>query len=494
MLEQHLKLEDLYQSLRKSEYGLTRPVFELLLAGLIREGYVIGYKGISPVNLEKARLPLSQAVDTLTLGQLIAADKQRRVIELAHLLLDAAIDAYNMTAQEQIWNGFRQFRQKNEQAVQHIHNQVERLSREMSDRVGPMDRLNALMQAMTHLNEAIDPQQPSKSGLERLSAALGDSDDATQAVEGFKRISAFFKRDQDHFLTIKRYLNNPALTIPDTQPLADLRQIRQDLDASRFDLSDDLILYGGIEKLKENFAFFQDRYLQAYEAEHQKRNASIDIGRIEALRRSRAFGVLGRLAQLTDIPVKQGYTVIDRALDKAVENLCVTFDRNSLRLHPRCRCNFALGDPPATIAATELEARLEASVREYVQMIQTDRHIWTRLNNYLETMLDVRKEVPEQPLKDLLNLQADLPLDLLLEQLEQILQPDVIYHVNQALKGKIKKVRRQLSGLLKKLEGRHHTRQELLRVFEEWLDSGEGLLDSGTYIEIESPADRQPNL
>ena len=87
MLQNQIEYEKLYQTLRKSEFGMTRPVFEVLVAVLIKEGYLVGYKGITQVNLESCHLPLSEAVDTLCTGQLIAEELQEQLGRLSQAVI-----------------------------------------------------------------------------------------------------------------------------------------------------------------------------------------------------------------------------------------------------------------------------------------------------------------------------------------------------------------------------------------------------------------------
>ncbi len=482
MIQTQSKLETLYRQLRKSEYGMTRPVFDLIVAALIKEGYLLGYKGITPVDLEMVQLPLSRAVDTIALGQMIEPGLQTKVKNILSLLFDRQIEDYNITIQEDLWQRLKKFRTKLERALQEVKLELLDLDKDFSESSDNLSETNNILKQIRELAFWIDPQLPSKTGLERFIAQINDQDTVHKLMTGFARIYEFIKKEKPNYLETKRYLENPALTIPETKSYSDLMELQQGV-MQRLVFSDNLILSGGIERLKEVFAAFQDRYIEIYKKEHQKGHRSIDIKKIEEIRQSVAYQTLQNFSKISHLSVPDDFEKIDSTLSEAVLNYCVLVDELDLKSHPRCRCNFEIGSSPQKISTKSIDERIQATTEKYLQTLQNDEFIRPRIKKYMETMIDLEKDIPAGELTHLLNLDQNQSYDHLSEQLHAVLRPNVIQQINRALQG-IKIVDRNLTGFIDKVEGGLHNKNGLLKLFEEWLEGDSQPIEGDTLIKI----------
>ena len=483
MNEHQIQYEKLYLALRKSELGMTRPVFELLIAALIREGYLIGYKGVTPVELEKCRLPLSDSIDLLTIGQLIDEQSQNTVLQIVNLLFKIDATEFNIALQESIWQNFKKIKDKNEALII----QLEKEFKTFPDFI-PVDNNNLtetfqIINQMAKFCKAIDPFLSSRSGLEKIIESVSDAiDELARFVQGFERISKFFKDKKPIYLEIIRYLNNSALTIPEAPEYNDLIELRNDTLLDQ-EMSDKLILFGGIDRLYEHFVNFRDRYRQRYILEHKNFQQELNIKGVEECRQSSIYQILQRFSKIEKLSVEDHYQKFDKMLDQLIDNHCVLLKETELTDHPRCGCNFHLGKKHDKPAVNEIQAGIERGIRQYMELLQHDELIYSQLDKYLTTMIDLQRDMPMDDMINLLRLDATNPNADLIRELNNILTSDVINEINQALKTTIRFVERDMKILIEKLQGRHFTKEGIKAAFLEWLNSGEPA-EKDVYLKI----------
>lgn len=483
MLENPIELEKLYQHLRKSEFGMTRPVFDLLVSALIKEGYLVGYRGIQPVNMEKAVMPLSRAVERVVPGELLEAELQPTVVTLAGLLLGKELPVFNIATQEEVWQQFKKFRHKLDEQAQQLGYELTAQQRQATREIGSLTETQKILQRVRTICDAIEPQLPSRAGLRKLIAHTGDIEPLGQALDGFKQVYLFFKRDKDIYAQILRYMDHPALTIPDDEAYTDLLDYRQEVEPL-LEFSDRLILFGGFNRLKEAFDHFRDRYIQTYRQEHEKANKAIDIEKLEALRQAPIYQILQRMAGISHLSVVTHFKQIEAQLERAVKSFCVVLSDIDLKNHPRCRCDFALGRRTDAISVAAIGQQIEKVVRDGLRTLQTDPLFKPRITDYMDQMLTLERNVPAGKVQHLMELDPDLGWGDLVPQLQAVIEPEVIHQINRALSGKIRMVKRDIAQLYQQLQGKHHTRESLRQIFEQWMEHGGDPIRHETYIQV----------
>jgi len=477
-LQNHIELEKLYQLLRKSEYGMPRQTFELIVAVLIKEGYLIGYKGVRPVDLKNARLPISYAVDMLVTGKLIDIETQKRITDVVKHLFGKITEDYNISVQESIWQDFQKLRSKFERTLQEVQHQLAPLASESSESTSEME--NFLLQ-LRQLVDYIEPHQSSDIGLEKFASRVGDNMDALiRMTENLGKIQSFLKMEKSGYQEMCNYMDHPAFSsIPDQTEFADLNKQVKEVKAL-LPFSDQLVLHLGIDRLKDEFALFREQYVRMYAAAHEKVYQAVIIEKLKKIKQSPGYRAIRKFREIRSLPVSDYFKEIDEKLDQAIQSCCLRLNRNDLKKHPQCLCNFLLGDRPTSISAESFEKEIHVALKQYLKSMQEPR-VRDRIESYMETL---QEGAPAGKLMHLLNLLADLPFDHLASQIVSTMDSDVIRHINRALKGKIKVVERNISKFFNELKGRHFTKNGLRRKFEAWLEHSEDPIEDGAFIKI----------
>lgn len=483
MLPNQIEYEKLYQYLRQSEYGLSRPVFEILVAALIKEGYLVGYKGISPVDLETCRLPISQAVDTLCTGQLISEEIQAQVMFMARGLFTVSGDEFNIGVQETVWQKFIAFQEKTEKALHHVEVEIKSLSDLDTFNPDALTETKHVLTQMKAVAQLIDPRLPSKQGLERLVQQIDDPSTLFRVLDAFDRIVNFVKNQKSLYLEILQYLTHPALVIPESPDYVDLIDLKQEtMPFTEF--SDRLILFGGMDQLSKGFLNFRDRFIQMYIKEHQRFQEKINIQRIETIRQSPGFRLLYRFSQLPNVSVSKSYQKIDQQMDKMLEVHCLHLNENELRRYPRCRCDFCLGMKLPDFSIDGIPEQIIDGLRQYLEVVQNDSIVRPHIEKYLNAMVNLERDFPAGKINHLLHLDRHLPTGDLINQLNAVLDIDVVNEIKQALKTNIRFITLDLAWLIENLQSRYLTRGAIEQAVQEWFQKGPDPVKADSYIHV----------
>jgi hypothetical protein len=505
----------IYWQLRKSEYGVPGFIIDLLLFALIRKGYLTAYQNANRLNLSQLSLPLAKTCTHLGRGQLIKDEYRWQLGEVSQTLLHEPLANYDVSKQEEVWKKLCVMKDR---LSKDLNTSRERLQM-LNERIFSADEelsqvMNGISRTQSLLTE-IKPALGSKEGLEHflntISTKLDDEDGLLLMMEKADAVKFFADRQSDVLLSINGYLSSPHLVIPEKPEYDELRQLREAV-LRELKLDEKLVFHGGAAALAEAFQLFKNAYSDRYIAEHKRAN-TVDAEALQKLRTSQEYDLLSRLSQITlisvpnDISIEDTTDLIDARgqTDKQmlnrrrprpsilsvvsnVENLiaaelkraCNRLTRESLDKFPTCACGFKLGTVVKSLNASELSEMMKSSIHQYLATLQ-EPPCRDQISDYISNMEQLERDFPKAQLTSLLSLQVESPSDELYSGFSQLLTPDTIAHLNQALEGGIRIVSRDISQLSQQLLDRKYPKAKVVEIINQWLD-GEEELTEDVYI------------
>ena len=152
-------------------------------------------------------------------------------------------------------------------------------------------------------------------------------------------------------------------------------------------------------------------------------------------------------------------------------------------MSPICHCGYRLGTDVRSVSASEVTKMIETGIRQYVTSLQEPPY-GDQIEDYITKMRQLDQDIPQKELTGLLRLDPELLIEDLKDELSRLLTPTAIQHINRALGGNIKIVRRKMSQLRQDLIDKKYPKSRVREIVNQWLEGGEKLPED-VYIMIE---------
>lgn len=376
-----------------------------------------------------------------------------------------------------------------------------------------------------------------REGLSRFLHAYRQSPFFEKALTEVGAWLQFFRTDLEDLLFIHHYLSFPALALPGEEPWEGLHQERERLLAAFQEEEVLYTSLERRQKLRADFDDFRNRYIQLYVAEHRRQLGSERFSYLERLRHSPLYHLLEELTGLEFIPGRDWAGEISQLVEQALARRCDRVDEKSLLTQPVCQCGWKAGEKVELPPAGEIQRQLEDGLLEYLRNLREPTYA-VRILSFARGLEEAGKEKLARALRELTGAGGagetrtseelfgvsgahaeasaelprpgrDAPLEGLwpepgpaeegrpsweeephldggalvregrplpsLERLQRLLIRPVIDAINDALRGRVILVERDLDDLYQRLHQRRLPAAELRRVFEDWLTGGSPL-------------------
>jgi len=476
----------LYQQLRKSEYGIIAPLFELLIVALMRKGQIVGYKSNVQVTTSHIGFPVSSYVQQLGRGQLIDNDLRWQLGAITEAMFGEKLQDYDVERQEEIWSRLCELRDKASRSVmssrQELQTLSDRLSSSAVDISGIMDGLVKTQGLLAEIRPSLSSKEGIEHFLKMIPAKLSPDDDIRQLINKAESIRTFVNEEMQEILNIRSYIISPSLIIPDKEKYQELRTLKEKVEAM-LKVDEKFIFDGGMDKLKSAFKQFKEAFINVYSAEHKKANDSVDSDNLTEIRNSENYQLLSQLAKINLVAVPNDLTKINKLIDNEFKRSCKLLVYEELEMSPICHCGYRLGTDVRSVSASEVTKMIETGIRQYVTSLQEPPY-GDQIEDYITKMRQLDQDIPQKELTGLLRLDPELLIEDLKDELSRLLTPTAIQHINRALGGNIKIVRRKMSQLRQDLIDKKYPKSRVREIVNQWLEGGEKLPED-VYIMIE---------
>ena len=449
---------DLAGRLAKSEWGLVREQSELLLAALMRAGYLVGLDAfLQPVRLHQVAAPLGDSLPYLMRG----APLRGETAESARLLWQAATGGgcgeWDLPAQERAWDEMIAWASGLCENADDHRAAIERAADVLGhDRAAWACADEALARAEA-LARGLRRSLTSAQGLKQLVSAaerMPDGVEGTAHLVGRWRGCEHFVRGRlDEFAALQCRLRDPRVQLPNQSLLARERQAVLDEFAApeRLVTRADAAVAAARRWLSS--------YRKHYVAWHSRVHAAARFEELAKVRRSPGMEAARRLAQV-GLRTEQVAT-IEAELGRAVAARCLAGDPLPEGAVVCAICGLKLGEELELPDTGKLARRSEEMLGKQQEDLRTKGDM---LNRRLSGCQDKGIAAAVRHLTG----GAELPPD----DLVRLLGDRAVLWLRKQL-GQPRARRRELGALEKALRGREVTKREVLRIVEEWLQAGE---------------------
>lgn len=149
---------------------------------------------------------------------------------------------------------------------------------------------------------------------------------------------------------------------------------------------------------------------------------------------------------------------------------CPALSLEALQRNPTCSCGFTLGNSIPLPSLQEIEETIDLGIRETLEALASPP-CQEKILPYLHGLEAIGEGEKSQAIRQFLCLspsQRDF-----LEEIERLLTNQVIEGINEAFRGRVVIVERDLDQLYKALRHRKYTITQVRKIFQEWLRTEE---------------------
>ncbi|MCD6361261.1 MAG: hypothetical protein J7M38_10405, partial [Armatimonadetes bacterium] len=473
-----LSCPDLAQHMLKSELGLPPELFELLIAALIRGGYLVALDGEQrPVSLRQVPTPVAAHLSYVARPALLSFEQWQVLSRISRIVFDRPIAHPDHAAQAMLWENLITAREQWLERIAALDEKLSELRNALGQPVGVWRESAASLKHTARFFQLIDPQSHAAEGLSKLLAGSGpylETGNGVSKLRDLLRVvellEQFVERTGPQLVTVQKYLTSEDLWLPADSDLADLRdRIMQMV------LSGEAVV-GDEQSFTRLVQVFFARYKRHYTAWHNACYRASEFEPYEGLRASPQLRVLAQLDRL-NLSVKHDISVINDAIEAVMSRRCRELNLTQALDHePVCpACRLRLGEEVTLRPVEELVALADQGVAEYIAQLRQPRN-QQALADYLKAMPHRGETV--RKLAEIIRLPADAGARALMP----LLSDDVLTHLQRALTGE-QVAPRSLAELRKQLAGRTISRAEARRILNEWLEANGGEDDDMLHIE-----------
>jgi hypothetical protein len=233
-----------------------------------------------------------------------------------------------------------------------------------------------------------------------------------------------------------------------------------------------------IQDLLRRFEEFRDRYIRVYVEAHQKARSGEQFRPYEQIRQSRRYQLLEKLDQLEMISVRHDFNLVNNLLSGVIFSKCEFEALALLQNSPVCRCGFELTQENRFTPVREIEAAIDLGIRETLEALGSATY-QEKLLPFIKGLEDVGETKKAEAVRRLLAVTSVRDADLI-PALEQALNPLAVQGVNEAFRGRVVVVGRDLDQLYQALVRRKYTLAQTQKIFREWLKEEE--ISPSTFI------------
>jgi hypothetical protein len=468
--------ETLYWSFRKGDYGLLKHQFEVLIFALLFSGNILVHQGQRKKGLEDISRSGLQGVTAISKGEILG-DEIRQTIPHHPLVPEKFRKGpFTLSSQEALWAEIRLRKEKEVESLQNLLHRLKWASSFQAFKNLPWDSFRQDVEDVLAQWEEVKVSFPPREGLERFLSAVAKEPFLSEKLRRLEEVRAFFDH-AERLLFVYQYLGDPRLSLPERLPYRSLRDEKKEI-LRFFEAGNVSIDHGAIQKLLDRFQDFREKYIQVYAEAHRLARSGEQFAPYEKIRHSRRYLLLTRLDQLEMISVHHNRSLVDRALTAVLFSECNAPSIELLQSNPVCSCGFLLTMESRFTPVREIEEAIDLGIRETIEALKAPTY-QEKLLPYLRGLEEVGENEKASAVRRILTLSPEEG-EGFLSKLDEALTPLAIQGINEAFKGRIVVVNRNLDQLYGAFIRRKYSLPQVRKIFREWLKEDE--ISEGTFI------------
>jgi len=443
--------------LAKSEWGLTREQGELLIAALVRGGYLVALDAfLQPVQLEVIAAPLAENLPYLMRGAALRGPVRAAAQALWLAATGASTSDWDLPTQERAWRELVAWSAEMLRTGEARSADLARAAGLLGQAETDWSWAEEALARAEAVAGAVSPTRTSSQGLSRLVAEAerlpGGVAACSQALARWRGCARFLETDLADLARLRALISDQRATCSEQSLLARDRQGVLTAFASP------ARLVSAASQVRALASRWLEAYRRHYLGWHGSQHAAPRFGGLAQLQRSPVMEAARRLARAG--LAGEAAAAVDRELNQALGRRCLAADPLPAGSVVCPRCGLRLGEE-LTLPDVEALSRQaeEALAAQRAELRAHEELLRRRLPGCADERVAaaVGKVLAEESLPP--------------ERLSSLLTDDVLAWLSQQL-GQPQAKRRELRDLEPRLRGKELTGRQIAAIVEEWLGGG----------------------
>lgn len=460
-----VSLTDLAFHMAKSSFGLPSQFLELLLAALIRSGYLVPLdSGQQILQLTWLQPPLLQTVTYVARSPLLGSREWQALTRVCRMLLERTVPRADYALQTELWEVLCASKETRIHEITRLRKIVEKLRERLGQSPEAWVETMLVFDRLEDVFQAINPDLLPATGLTQFLTHVepllqGSPSQLVLLLRQMSSVDLFLERSAPDVVTISDYLRSDELsTLSDPDLQARRRQLLDQIETGESLVNDE----AAFRRLAQ---ILLSVYKRRYMAWHTRCYRMSVFDRYRSLRTSPELRVLAHLQRLELKPQWDGPHAVELVEAQEAQRCMFAGLNDVLDRSPVCpECGLRLDQEIELVPLEEIREVAEREIAAYVTELRR-QPFQEALREYAQA-LPGRGELNTK-LDQLLQMSSNPPARMLLS----VLSDDVIIHLNRVLSGKTIRPR-DFGQLRNALAGRTLSKQEAQQIFFAWL-SGE---------------------
>jgi hypothetical protein len=167
------------------------------------------------------------------------------------------------------------------------------------------------------------------------------------------------------------------------------------------------------------------------------------------------------------VSVQHNRSSVDQALAAVLSAECHAPVSELLQSNPICRCGYILGEETRFTPIQEIEEAVNLGITETIDALHVSTY-QEKLLPYLKGLDEIGEKEKALAIRRVLSIKPERS-EAFLSELDQALVPTVIQGINEAFRGRVVVVKRNLDDLYGVLIQRKYTLPQIKKILREWL-------------------------
>jgi len=476
----------LYNKIRKSTFGPDKSITEVVLAMLIKKGFLIPIKNDTNISISNVKAPLNTTVTKLKMGEFVSEKYHEGLIRISKLFFDKKFEKQDLSFQEELWEQLIEFKSLKISEANEVLSVVTEFKKYLYLEDDKFTKTYENIEWIKGLFEDIAECNSSKDGLEYFIQQNKESitkGNLESYYNDFKIIDNWIKSDvpigiRKVNITVKGYKK----FIPEIDGYKELLKQYADI-ISILSNGDNFIFERLADTLNKKFDIFKTDFISVYLEEHNRENSKSEFDELRQVLNSEEFKLLKDLSQIQKINMDYDYMNIKDHIDKQLLSQCVDSPMRYINAGEcSCKCQFELGQKKYVDNKIKFELAVIEAIKGYIEELNTQANK-EKVFKYIK---DLKEIGDKQEIISLVEKMYQIPLDENSYQKYKnyiIANLEVIPFVDKALYVNINFIQRDINKLIEIFKDKPYSKDEMLQKFNQFIQGSDDVKQH-QYIKI----------
>lgn len=478
--------KNLYDKIRKSEFGPDKGTTEIIIAMLIKKGFLIPLKNDNTVSVANVKAPINAAVSKFKMGEFVDEKYIEGLMIIAKNIFDEKYEKQDLSYQEEFWEKLIEFKEKKESEFLTIRSEFIDYKKGLRLEGDIFVEAYGVIDSFKEILADIDINNGSKDGLEYfIESNLKDIIDGSfeEVFNNFNKIQEWINSQIPMDIRrVNAMANGYKDYISEREEYEYLRNQYEEINLLLQD-GDHFIFGNATNELNEKFNVFKNDYRSKYVEEHNQENNKIGFDELREILNSKEFKFLEKLSKIEKINMDYDFININSDINRQIKLQCKESPIKFIEKgEDGCICHFKLGQKIYIDTRELFEKHINKAILGYIDALNTEANI-EKVKKHISSLREIGDK------KDIIKMVErmyeipldDSRLDSFMEYL--LVNPEVVEFIDEALRINISIVQRDINKLIEVFEDKTYSKDEMLEKLEDLIEE-DGEIKNNHYIKF----------